>query len=162
MPGTCTVCQHPDREAIDAGLVEGVGLRATARQFGTSKDALARHRSHISASLLAVRQERDSNAGENLLARVETLIRRAEGFLAVAERTGQVTQGLAAIRELRGLLELLGKASGELRETPSMTINVLGSGEWSAIRTALFGALASHPDARQAVAGALLRLGDGS
>jgi hypothetical protein len=45
--GSCTVCNSPDREAIDRALVtKTASLRILARQFSLGKDALYRHSKH--------------------------------------------------------------------------------------------------------------------
>jgi hypothetical protein len=44
VPRKCSICEAPDRAAIDAALATGGSLRATAARFGTSKSALDRHR----------------------------------------------------------------------------------------------------------------------
>jgi transposase-like protein len=44
MPRACSICTHPDREAIDAALTGGDALRNIAPRFGTSTTALHRHK----------------------------------------------------------------------------------------------------------------------
>ena len=44
MPRRCTICDHPNREAIDQGLIAGQALRDIAGHFSLSKSALARHK----------------------------------------------------------------------------------------------------------------------
>src|SRR3954451_7798807 len=39
----CTVCRHDDRIAIDYGLASGLALRAVARRYSVSEDAVQRH-----------------------------------------------------------------------------------------------------------------------
>ena len=63
---------------------------------------------------------------------------------------------MAAVRELRGLVELLAKITGELDERPSVTVNLTASPEWQHLQGVILAALARFPDAREAVAGALL------
>jgi hypothetical protein len=157
MPQACTACHHPEREAIDAAIVERQSYRAIARQWGLSKVAVARHVAHVSRALTAIAADREEAAAGSLRERVEGLIRRTEVFLAAAEKTGAVAQGLAAVRELRALLELLGKASGELKPEggPSVSVNVLASPEIVQVTTVLMRALAPYPQARIAVADAL-------
>jgi DNA-binding CsgD family transcriptional regulator len=140
------VCLHADREVIDRALVDGRSYRDIARQRGLSKDAVSRHRSHISPALVAVQAQRQESAARTLLDRVEQLIGRAEAFLQQAETSGQVAQGLAAIREIRGLLELLGKASGELDERQQVTINLLQSPEILRYLAVVREVLADQPD----------------
>ena len=66
---------------------------------------------------------------------------------------------MAAIREARGNLELVGRVTKELDERP--TLNLWLSPEWLELRTTIVGALAPHPEARRAVLGAIEGSGDG-
>ncbi len=158
----CTVCLHPEREAIDACLVSGRPLREIAGQWGLSSSALHRHsQRHVSAALAAVQAEREAKGAASLLDRVEGLITRTEGLLTAAEQDGKVSAALAAVRELRGLLELLGKASGELDTRPVTVVNLQASPEWLELRAAIFMALQPYPEARAAVSGRLLELEPG-
>ena len=152
MARPCTVCNHPQRAALDVAMVGGQSARGLARQYNVSRDALARHQDHISAALTAVRQDKESAEAESLLERVEALILRAESFLSAAERTGQVAQGLAAIRELRALLELLGRASGELKpDGPTTVVNILQSPEIARYIGAVRDVLADDPERLAAI-----------
>lgn len=67
---------------------------------------------------------------------------------------------LKTAARLQGQLELLGKLLGELDERP--TVNVLVLPEWAAIRGAMVKALRPYPEARQAVAVALVQIEAGS
>jgi hypothetical protein len=102
--------------------------------------------------------EREHEGAASLQDRVEALILRCERLLEAAEQDGKVSAALAAVRELRGLLELYGKASGELSTVPTVTINLMASEEYIAVRSAIFAALMQYPDARLAVASNLLQL----
>ena len=64
---------------------------------------------------------------------------------------------LAAIREARGCIELLGKLAGQLQTAP--TINVIMSAEWQELQTLILAALEPYRDARLAVASALMMEG---
>ena len=44
MPRACSICTHPDREAIDAALTGRDAFRNLAPRFGTSVTALHRHK----------------------------------------------------------------------------------------------------------------------
>jgi len=114
--------------------------------------AVARHRdAHLSPAIAKVEAER----GSKLLNRVEHLITRTESILTTAEESGRVSVALQAVRELRELLRLLGNASGELDERPCVTVNLLASPEWLAVRARIVAALEDHPAAKAAVAAAL-------
>lgn len=157
---TCTVCRHEDREAIDFALLSGQSLRDIARRHGVSKDAVQRHgQAHVSPALAVVRRDRATRGARTVLERVEELCERAEGILTAAEADAKPSLSLQAIRELRGLVELLGKLTGELDERPTTNVlNVIASSDWIAIREAVLDALAPFADARAAVAGRLLEV----
>lgn len=160
MARTCTICTHPDRDHIDAAIVGGTPYRDIAARWDVSMGAIGRHRqSHVTEALQGVLVER-REAAESLLERVERLLADAEAFLDVAKANQNVSQGLAAIRECRAVLELIGKATGELKGDGAtvQVLNIATSEEWVAIRGAVFEALAQHPDARAAVAGRLREL----
>lgn len=160
MPRTCTVCSNEQREALDAALVMGTAYRELSSRYGVSISALSRHRrDHVSAALAKVTAEREVAGAESALDRIETLYRRALLVLDTAEGEGRASLSLAAIKELRGLVELLARLSGELDERAQVAvINVQSSQEWHEIRAALSQALGPYPAAAQAVSARLLAL----
>jgi hypothetical protein len=152
MPRVCTVCSSEARDEVDRAIIAGQPLSQIAKRIGVSDTSVARHRdAHLSPAIAKVEAER----GSKLLARVEHLITRTEAILTAAEESGKVSVALAAVRELRELLRLLGNASGELDERPSVTVNLLASPEWVATRSRIVAALEPFPDARNAVVSAL-------
>ena len=159
MGRVCTICTNPEREAIDAALVSGMKYSAVARQYSVGSESVRRHHdAHLSPALAAMAAEREAEAAAGLVGQVRQLVCRADELYEAAVLDGKVSNALAALREMRGSLELLGKATGELDDRPQVTINLMQSPEWLAVRAALFAALAAYPEARQAVAGRLLQL----
>jgi hypothetical protein len=154
MPRVCTVCTHPEREAIDRALVEGaVGLNLASR-FELSKSAVDRHKAdHLPAALVKGREAREVANADDLLQAVQDLQARAWSILSTAEDAGDLRTALGAIREARGNLELLAKLMGKLHE--GAVVNVLVSPEWIMVRTLILQALDPYPDARLAVSGAM-------
>ena len=51
MPPRCSICTHPNREAIDASILDGGSLRNVAQQHGLHFSAVNRHRPHVAARL---------------------------------------------------------------------------------------------------------------
>lgn len=137
----------------------GLPQRTIGSQYGVSRAAVQRHaKRHVSPALAAVQVEREEQGAASLLERVEALILRTERLLSAAEADGRVTTALAAVREQRELLRLLGAASGELDTRPQVTINLMASKEYIAVRSAIFAALMAYPEARAEVAARLLQL----
>lgn len=159
MPRTCTVCSHPEREAIDRALAEGVAFPALVAEHGVSKDALSRHKTrHLPAVLVKAAEAEEVARADDLLSEVRGLQARTLSILEAAEATREYRTALSAIREARSNLELLAKLVGELDESP--TVNVLIA---ESVQVAILSALEPHPQAKRAVAESLaaLEAGDG-
>jgi len=117
MPRTCTVCGHPKRTEIDAALLRSETLRSIVEKFTVSMGSVFRHRqSHLPVTLAHAREARETEMGENLMEQAKRLHARALGILEKAEAAGQLETALKAIREVRGIVELLGKLDGQLEE----------------------------------------------
>ena len=154
MARRCTICAHEKRPDIDRALVAGEKYRDIAGQFGVSRSALVRHSDdHLPASLVKAHDAAEAAQADALLAQVVDLRDKAIGILEAAEEKKDLRSAIAAIREARGCVELLGKLAGQLQDVP--VINVFMSAEWQGVQTAILAALEPHADARMAVAKAL-------
>src|SRR5450756_397126 len=101
MPRACTVCVHPEREAIDAALVSGTAYTVIARTYEVGREAVRRHANrHLSAALAALRAPTQAGSRAPLSERIETLIDRCETMFAAAASEGRTTQALAVVKEL--------------------------------------------------------------
>jgi transposase-like protein len=154
MPRSCTVCEHPEREAIERALVGDASNRSVASLYDVSEAAMRRHKAnHLPAKLVMAQAAEEAAQADNLLSQVQDLQGRALAILDKAESAGDLRTALGAIREARGNLELLAKLLGELDERPVVNLSV--SAEWVELRAVLIGALEPHPEALRAVVGAL-------
>ncbi len=173
MPRHCTACDHPNRPAIDQALVAGETYRSIASGTGLSESALKRHKqAHLKPALRAAMAERqeahtrhaqeaqaakeakDYDTTEALLDQMRLLRTTAFGLLQKAEQAGELRTAVAAVKEVRATLELLLKLAGELRDAPTVTIELT----LAKVEVALLAALAPYPEARAAAAAALLEL----
>ena len=160
MPRTCSICTHPQREAIDKDLAAGQPYRGISRAFRVSEDALARHReAHLPETLAKAHDASEVARADDLLNQLQLLQKVTMLILSRAEQAGALRTMLGAVREARENLELIGRLVGDLRQ--GATVNILVTSDWPMIRRALQEALADHPAARVSVAEALRRLGDG-
>ncbi len=153
----CRVCIHADRTLIDQDVVGGMPNAAVAAKWGLSKDGVRRHRQgHLSPALKGVITRRETAGAVKALDRIEDLYTRASAILDAASAEGKASLSLAAIRELRGITELLARVTGELDERPTVQVlNLTAAPEWVDVRGRLLAALAPFPDARLAAAAAL-------
>ena len=159
MARACTVCESPDRVAIDEGLVSGRSASSLAGTYGLGARAIGRHKSvHLSRALAAIeakRQGTEERRAEKLTDRLEALILKIEDLVETSHRDGAAGQMLAAARELRACWELQAKLTGELTERPTVTVNLLSSPEVNMIFVAMDRALGPWPDAKIALAASL-------
>jgi transposase-like protein len=152
----CTICSHEQRFAIEELLATRQSTyRGIARKYGVSEDAVSRHvkAGHVSQLLaLAADAERAARA-DSLLDRIEALHSRTLAILVAVEGKDEHGTALAAIREARRNLELIGEVTRELDRAG--TINLELSVEWQEVKAVLVNTLASYPEAQQAVFNAL-------
>jgi hypothetical protein len=161
MPRSCTVCEHPEREAIDRALVGGASNRSVASLYDVSEAAVRRHKAnHLPAKLVMAQKASEVAQAESLLAQVQDLQARTLAILETAEETRQHRTALAAIREARSNLELLAKLLGELDERSVVNLRV--SPEWLELRAVIVGALEPYSEARLAVLRAIGGSANGS
>jgi hypothetical protein len=114
MPQPCSICRHEHQAEIDRQLVDGASLRNIAKQFGTSATALHRHKKHLAPALSIAKEAAQAADAGTLLDRVNRLLGDAERITTQAEHAKQLDIALRGIREVRGILELLGRVSAEL------------------------------------------------
>jgi transposase-like protein len=156
MGRVCSICSNPEREAIDAALVSGKAYSVVAREFGVGPESVRRHHdAHLSPALQAMKAERELEEGASLLQRTQRLIERTERILSAAEQDGKVSTALAAVAQLKGLLDLLGRVTHEIDDRPTVTINLLTHPEVLAALNVVYTELADLPDVRQRIAARL-------
>ncbi|MDP9438815.1 MAG: hypothetical protein M3P49_08725, partial [Actinomycetota bacterium] len=100
-----------------------------------------------------------ASRADGLLDRLEALQSRTEEVLSEVEGTDLYGVKLAAIREMRRNLELIGEVTKELDRSP--TLNLYLSPEWLELRAVVVSALEPYPDARGSVLRAVEGAGGG-
>jgi len=130
MARTCTICKNGKKDAINAALISGTApIRRIAADNGVTESALRRHAAkHLPASLVKAQEAREVASADTLLEQCRELQSRTLTILDAAENANDLRTALQAIREARGLLELLAKLTGELAAQPSMQQNVVAVG----------------------------------
>jgi hypothetical protein len=161
MPRPCTICAHPEHHAINVALVNRDPYRNITQHYGVSKYALTRHaKEHLPELLARAKDAVEIAEADSLLDRVEGLYKRTEAILEAAESNSEWALALAAIRECRGNLELLGRVTKELESAP--TFNLLLNPEWIELRALIVRAVEPFPEARDSILRALEGTSNGS
>lgn len=157
MARSCTVCKHPERDAIDRALVDGASLRDIAGQYGLTKSSVARHQAeHLPASLVKAAEAEDVAHAIDIVKQLKAINGAALEVLKNARASGDGDLVLKAVDRVQKQIELQAKLIGELDERPQ--INIWLAPEWMDARAALVQALSPYPEARIAAADALHRL----
>jgi hypothetical protein len=160
MPRACTICTHPEREAINTALASGALYREVAQRFAASPDAVYRHKAdHLPKVLVKAEAAKETALADDLLEQVKQLRNKSIAILMKAEAAGDLRTALMGIREARGCIELLAEMEGELNRRPQF--NLYLSPEWLEVRVVLMQALGDFPEARAAAAQALQGMHDG-
>jgi hypothetical protein len=155
----CTVCNHPQRDAIDRALLaSGTAVKPVSMNFGVTQQALTRHRDNHMPR--AAREEgaqavaeAEGTRGAALLRDACSLRARAMRLLEQAEAMQDVRAANGSLREARECLKLEALLMGELDEAP--VINLLVAPVFVQVQAMILAALAPYPDAKLAVVRAL-------
>ena len=87
MPRKCTICTHPQREAIDTALVKGDSIRDIAGRFEISRSALSRHKdAHLPVALVQAQRADDENQAVNVLGELQACLERARRLADACDR----------------------------------------------------------------------------
>jgi hypothetical protein len=165
----CSVCSHRELAQIDTALARGVAAPAIARRFKLGADSVYRHsRNHLPPQLRASLLAGPDLAGvdldklketesQSLLGNLVALRHRLFAALDCAEEYNDAGMFTRVSSQLHANLELTGKLLGDLGVGVT-NVNVLVMPQYVELRVALVQALASFPEARQAVAAVLHQL----
>jgi transposase len=127
MPRRCSVCIHEQRPEIERSVLAGDSYRTVAQRFRVSRDAVVRHRKHLTVEVANPLCSEQITQSETLLAQLEELKSEAQRLKQKAERAGDYRAALAAVRELCRIVELVAKLCGRMdtrAETRILNINL--------------------------------------
>jgi hypothetical protein len=140
MTRTCTVCNHKDIEEINKLLFCSGSYRDIARQFGLSKDALARHKEgHIPEVLSKSNDIKEIVNADSLLSKLQEEAVFVREMRDSAKEGGDIELALKAVDRALKCIDLYAKVSGLIQEQP--TVNITLAAEWIEVRTIMMTAL---------------------
>jgi hypothetical protein len=159
MPRICSICAHPDKEAIDRALAAGEAAAKIAGRYRTIDErAIRRHRSnHLPEKLVKAQEQEDVRQALDVVKTLRVINDVSLSILKEARASSDPGLALRAIDRIQRQIELQAKLLGELDD--AQTVNILLSPQWLEIRTAIVEVLAPYPEARSAVAERLMEVG---
>ena len=120
----CKICQHKDRNKIDLDIAtENGSLRTISDRYNVPIGSLKRHKEsgHVAKKIAKSAASKEEREAKSFLQKVGELEGKAESLYHLAAGEGDVRGACSALRELRGAVELGGKATGELTEKHEIT-----------------------------------------
>jgi hypothetical protein len=98
---TCSVCKHPEIEAIEQAIASGGSVRVVARRFGLTHAAVGRHRLH--------EKSRENRINFAQIARIDKEIKKLNSAERHSKKKRDTDSVLKISRELRNWLTLRAK-----------------------------------------------------
>ena len=91
----CTICHHPQRQAIDQALLaENATLAALSQQYGPSISSLFRHKKHLEEKMRQTRQRLKNSQAQGCLFKLNAFLDHVQRAVRTAEADGNVDQVL--------------------------------------------------------------------
>jgi len=153
MPKHCTICFHDNREQIEKDILEAqLSYAAIGMKYGFSTSPVQSHKKHMGAMTAQTTKVSTLSAADSLCDQIVALEDRTLHILDIAEKAKHLSVAVSAIREVRAIIELKAKLTGDM---VTKTVSVHHTPEWVRIRGALMTALQDYPTARAAVVAAI-------
>lgn len=111
----CTVCEHPDRDAIDDDIRCGRRYRAIASRYGLASHENVRRHAHSHLTPIPAPPSAPPITDPSWLAsELHSLNERLHRWVDAFEDAGKPNEALKAASEIRKVLELVGRISGQI------------------------------------------------
>lgn len=111
----CLCCSHKERTELDRAIAQTDGsARVIAERFGVSKKSVLNHRKHIDAVEMKMAHSHRATEIEQILKRVDRLIKLFEHHLKQKPRTALSLDWIRESRDQRGWLTFRAKAMGKI------------------------------------------------
>ena len=126
----CSVCNHPERPAIDQALVGGATLAAVSKKYDLSTSALDRHKAHFRAKVHRAKTRLQHNLQQYGAFWLSRALDMVERIAKAAEAQGNFKVVLQAVRQGTSLLNIINKQDCQFDDR--MVYAILTSTQWAA------------------------------
>jgi hypothetical protein len=168
----CKVCEHPERQHIEALRASGAGLDALAKKFDLHRDAVWRHWTrHVSSDLrtqylagpgqIEALKVKAVEEGASVLDYLVALRSMLMNSVCASAEAGSATTLATISGRLIECLREISRLTSEVGAMPggvNLTISINAAAEFPALAEGLLDVARRFPDARQAIVGLLRSL----
>ena len=125
----CTICHHPERQAIDCALLtDNDTYAALSHQYGPSISALFRHKKHLQEKIRQTEKRLENSLHQETLFRYNDFLESTRQIVRTASADGDTRQVLRAVREGTRILNFITKL--EVQFDPDTVYRILASPQW--------------------------------
>ena len=125
----CTICHHPDRQAIDCALLaDNDTYAALSQHYGLSISALWRHKKHLQEKIRQTEKRLENSLRQETLFRYNDFLESTRQIVRTASADGDTRQVLRAVREGTRILNFITKL--EVKFDPDTVYRILASPQW--------------------------------
>jgi hypothetical protein len=126
----CTVCHHPQRQAIDRALLSrSATLAQLSQQHDLSQSALHRHKQHLLKKMLQTQNRFQDILREGYLFILNTFLELVMRTAQTAGAEGNSRLVLQAVRQGTGIIKFMAKLDVSL--DPDTVYRLLASPQWA-------------------------------
>ncbi len=151
---SCTICQHPKRQAIDQALIAGSATRAAlSQEYGLSTSALHRHKAHLQANVNRAKDQLQNNLYQSCFFWLSQALEMVMQTAQAAQAEGNFKVVLQAIRQGTRLITIILKQDFQLG--PEVVYEILASPQWTTQASLLPDDPTIMSRSRQSLAGTL-------
>ncbi len=126
----CTVCNHPQRQAIDRALLSrSATLANLSQQHDLSQSALHRHKQHLLKKMLPTQNRFQDILREGCLFILNTFLELVMCSAQTASRDGNSRLALQAIRQGTGIIKFMAKLDFSLDQ--DTVYRLLATPQWA-------------------------------
>jgi hypothetical protein len=113
----CTICNHPERQAIDLALLDRTAtLTQLSQQYQLSKSALHRHKQHLLKKMSQAQNLFHDLLRESYLFMLNKFLGLVWGIAQEADAAGNSRQQLQAVRQGTAIMKFMAKLDGSLSD----------------------------------------------
>jgi hypothetical protein len=127
---SCTICNHPDRQAIDQALAAGSAtLVALGQQYGLSTSALHRHKAHLKAKVSRAQDQLQENLRQGCIFWLSQALAMAMQTAKTAQAEGNSKIVLKALAQGTRLVTIILKQ--DLHLDDRLIYEILANPQWT-------------------------------
>jgi hypothetical protein len=127
----CSICNHPQRQAIDQALVAGSAtLAALGQQYGLSTSALHRHKAHLKAKVSRAQNQLQENLRQGCIFWLSQALEMAMQTAKAAQAEGNSNLVLRALAQGTRLANIILKQ--DLNLDDRIIYEIMANPQWAA------------------------------